>query len=145
MRNAFFIIVFLCGNAAAQQVYTCRDAANKKVFSDIPCGATEQRVNVRPARGSEPSSLDPNIARQLDGLRAREQARADADAQQAAIRAAQRPYDDYAKTRKAERCSNLKADLDVAESTVRNGAVHWQYNSAKARIPALQNQIAREC
>jgi hypothetical protein len=56
-----------------------------------------------------------------------------------------RPLDDLSDERKSRRCSDLRRDLDVAESTVRNGAVHWQYNSAKARIPALQNQIKREC
>ena len=101
---------------------------------------------MRPSRGDTSEGWrDDAWDRQYRDLKQRERTEAENDQRLREIREINRPLDDLSDERKSRRCSDLRRDLDVAESTVRNGAVHWQYNSAKARIPALQNQIKREC
>lgn len=146
MKRALTVLALVVSMPAMGQVYKCKDAAGKMVFSDQPCGANAQQVNVRPPRGETPEGWrDDAWDRQYRDLKQRERAEAENDQRLREIREINRPLDNLAADRKARRCSDLRRDLDFAESTVRNGAVHWQYNSAKARIPALQNQIKRDC
>jgi hypothetical protein len=143
-RNWIGLLVFLALPAMAQ-VYKCKDSNGKQVYSDIPCGGDAAPLQVKPARGTQPAEMDPNIARQMQDLRDREREEAREDARLRRVREANRPWDEYEARRKTERCSDLRRQLDTAEATLRNGAVSWQYNNAKASIPGLQNQIKREC
>jgi hypothetical protein len=145
IRSGVLLLALVCAPAFGQ-VYKCKDAKGNTVFADMPCGASAQPVSVKPPRGDTPDGWrDEAWDRQFRNLKQRERAEAENEQRLKEIREANRPLDNLAADRKERRCSDLKRDLDVAESTVRNGAVHWQYNSAKARIPALQNQIKRDC
>lgn len=137
--------LLVAASPAFGQVYKCKDAAGKQVFSDVPCGASAQTVNVKPSRGAYTGEVDPNIERQLSGLEERQRVRDAENARLDRIREMNRPIDNMNRDANQRRCSNLRRELDTAEATVKNGAVHWQYNRAKASIPALQNQIARDC
>lgn len=138
--------LLVAASPAFGQVYKCKDAAGKQVFSDMPCGASAQTVNVKPPRGETPDGWrDDAWERQYRDLKQRERAEAENEQRIREIREINKPLDNLAADRKSRRCSNLKRELDEAEGIVRNGAVAWQYNRAKASIPALQNQIAREC
>ncbi|WP_430434287.1 DUF4124 domain-containing protein [Methyloversatilis sp.] len=140
------LVAALVASPAFGQVYKCKDGAGKTVFSDQPCGGNAQAIDVRPSRGATPADFqDDNVQRQLKGLEQRQRMRDQENAQLERIREMNRPSRDYEYESKKRRCSDLRARLDAAEALVRNGAAHWQYNDAKARIPALQGQIGREC
>ncbi len=139
-------LALICAAASAQTVYQCKDGAGKKVFSDQPCSASAQQINVKPPRGETPEGWrDDAWERQYKDLKHRERAEAENEQRIREIREINKPLDNLAADRKTRRCSNLRRELDEAEATVRNGAVAWVYNRAKSSITALQNQIEREC
>lgn len=128
------------------QVYKCKDGAGKTVFSDMPCGGTAQSINVKPSRGSTPADFqDDNLRRQMDAYEERQRERDRASARLDEIRAMNKPIDDMNRDNKNRRCSNLKAELDYHQGRVRNGPMGVLYNESRARIPALEGQISREC
>lgn len=142
----FVLVAALVATPAFGQVYKCKDSKGKQVFSDMPCSESAQVVNVRPPRGETPDGWrDDAWDRQFRDLKARERTEAQNEQRMRELREINRPLDNLAADRKARRCSDLKAERDEAEATMRNGAIQWRYDRAKARLPALQNQIAREC
>lgn len=147
MRNwAMIFGLLLAAGPALGQVYKCKDAAGKQVFSDVPCGAGAQSINVKPSRGSTPADYqDDNLRRQMDAFEERQRERDKASARLEEIKARNRPFDDMNRDSKNRRCSSLKADLDFHQGRVRNGPMGALYNDSRARIPALEGQIAREC
>lgn len=138
--------LLMVSTAAIGQVYKCKDASGKLVFSDVPCGGNAQAVNVKPSRGTTPADYqDDNLRRQMDGYEERQRERDKANARLDEIRAWNKPIDDMNRDNKNRRCSSLKADLDYHQNRVRTGPMGAAYNESRARIPALEGQISREC
>lgn len=136
----------LIASSAFGQVYKCKDGSGKQIFSDMPCGAGAQTVNVKPPRGETPDGWrDDAWERQLNDLKQRERAEAASEQRARKLRDADREREALAAERKSRRCNELKAERDAAEAVMRNGATQWQYEDARARGSAVQKQIAREC
>jgi hypothetical protein len=144
--SAGLVVLLLSTGVHAQAVYQCKDAKGKKTFSDIPCvGVSETTVVVKPAMGAGTGEMDPNIARQLRDLRARERDERQAEADLARTREANRAWDEYRSDSKTRRCSDLRRSLDVHRERVRTGPIGILYNESRAQIPALEAQIQRDC
>ncbi|MBL8471369.1 MAG: DUF4124 domain-containing protein [Rhodocyclaceae bacterium] len=143
-------LLALAAVGATAQVYKCKGADGRTVFSDAPCpaGAQATVVDSRPAAGHAGAAYgqpDPATARALRQQEYERRLEAAGDQQVRVQRAANEPYRQIAADAQRARCSDYQAQLDYFNERMRAGARADMYNYYKAQAASYGGRIDREC